>query len=115
MGGTIFKVLHSLGLSDLLDPIQNVLDQAMGNGISFGETVRKFRNDYLVHGRFSPIDIELIAQQSQIRDLRQRIRWVDLMWDLFYQSLLLRLKLIALLTDSGIDFEKLATKYPDRI
>lgn len=115
MGGAIFKALQPLGLTGLLDHIQDVLDQPIGNGISFGETVRKFHNYWLVHGRFSPIDIEPIAQQSQIRDKSQRIRWVDLMRELFYHSLLLRLRLIAILTASGIDLEKLAAKYPDRM
>lgn len=110
MGGTIFKVFDSLGLSYLLVPIQAVLDKPLGKGISFGETVRQFRNDY-VHGRFSPIDIESIVRQSEIRDQRQRIRLVDLMWELFYQSLLLRLELIAILTASGIDLEKLMAKF----
>jgi len=110
IGGTVYKTLHPMGLASLLDPIAEVLAKPM-NGMSFGETVRKIRNDFLVHGRFSPDDIATVVARTRMRDLSQVIRLADLIWELFNQSFILKLKLIALLTQAGTDPGALAAKY----
>lgn len=110
MGGTVHKVLDPLGLSYLLQPIQNILNTSMSDEITFGETIRLVRNRSFVHGTFSPFDIETVVKQTRIHDLRQQNRLVGLTWKLFNQCLLLRLNLISILTDANIDLEVLGSR-----
>ena len=110
IGGTVYKTLSPLGLSHLLDPIKTVLDQPM-NEISFGETIRTIRNDFLVHGKFSPQDIEPVVGQTRLRDMTQVLRLADFIWELFNRSFILRLRLISLLTDLRVDPAQVIAKY----
>jgi hypothetical protein len=111
IGGMVYKALMPMRLSSLLDQIRGVLYKPMEGGISFGETIRKIRNDFLVHGSFSPEDISPIMKMTHLRDMTQRIHLTNLIWELFNQSFILKLKLIALLTASGIDPIELMTRY----
>ncbi|HEY4667040.1 MAG TPA: hypothetical protein VIH26_07035 [Anaerolineales bacterium] len=110
IGGTVYKTLSPLGLAHFLDPIKTVLDEPM-NGISFGETIRKIRNDFLVHGVFSPSDIAPVVGQTRLRDMTQVLRLADLIWELFNRSFVLRLRLISLLTDLGVDPAQVIARY----
>jgi hypothetical protein len=107
MGGMVFKVLEPMGLANLLDEIRILLDKSMGEDITFGETVRIIRNKFLVHGNFSPEDIAPVVKRTQMRDFNQINRLAQLIWNLFHQSLILKLKLIAVLTASGVDLDQL--------
>jgi len=100
MGGTIIRALAPIGLTELLDPINEVLQQPFGKNINFGDTILLLRHSHLVHGDFSPERIEYLNAQTGIRDALQQQRLADLIWDLFYQLILLDLKLIAVLTTS---------------
>lgn len=106
MGGTVFKVLQPMGLSSLLDPIRNVLDQPMEGDLSFGKTVKAIRNKFLVHGTFSPDDISTVVKKTQLHDMTQLLHLTQLIWDLFNHSFILKLKLIAILTSLGLDLEE---------
>ena len=111
IGGMVYKTLAPMGLSSLLDQIKAVLDKPMEGSISFGETIRKIRNDFLVHGYFSPNDISPIIKSTQLRDMTQQIHLTNLIWELFNQSFILKLKLIALLSATGVDPIELMTRY----
>lgn len=111
IGGMVYKTLSPMGLSPLLDEVKAVLDKPMEGGISFGETIRRIRNDFLVHGSFSPDDISSIVKTTQLQDMTQRLHLTNLIWELFNQSVILKLKLLALLTASGVDPIKLARDY----
>jgi hypothetical protein len=110
IGGMVYKTLSPLGLAQLLDPIKAVLDEPMDE-ISFGETIRKIRNDFLVHGVFSPSDIAPVLCKTRLRDMTQVLRLADLIWELFNRSFVLRLRLISLLTDLKVDPAMLITRY----
>jgi hypothetical protein len=111
IGGMVFKTLAPMGLSDLLNQVKTVLDKPMEGGISFGETIRKIRNGFLVHGSFSPDDVATIVKMTQLRDMTQVIHLTNLIWELFNQSFILKLKLIALLTASGVNLDDLMKKF----
>ena len=51
--GTIVKVLHPLGLTQLLDPVYQVLNRPFGKDLSYGQTILGNRNKQFVHGTFS--------------------------------------------------------------
>ena len=74
IGGMVYKTLSSMGLSGLLDPVKAVLDKPMEGGVSFSETIRQIRNDFLVHGSFSPDDIATIVKTTKLRDMTQLLR-----------------------------------------
>jgi len=111
IGGMIYKTLEPMGLSHLLDQVKVVLDKPMEGNISFGETIRKIRNDFLVHGSFSPDDISSIVKTTQLRDMTQQIHLANLIWALFNQSFILKLKIIALLTEAKVDVDELMKSY----
>jgi len=46
-------------------------------------------------------------KQTRLHDIGQKLRLTQLIWDLFNQSFVLKLKLLATLTDSDIDLDKL--------
>ena len=111
IGGMVYKALMPMGLSPLLNQISYVLCKPMEGGISFGEAVRKIRNNFLVHGSFSPEDISPIMETTRLRDITQRIRLTCLIWELFNQSFILKLKLLSFLTASRIDPIELVKRY----
>ncbi|MBL7162011.1 MAG: hypothetical protein ISS57_05340 [Anaerolineales bacterium] len=96
LGGTVYKTLVKMDLADLLAPIEKVLNKQMGDGISFGETVRKIRNKFLVHGTFLATDISSVVKETQLRERAQQLRLTNYIWDLFNRVFILKLKLIAL-------------------
>lgn len=110
IGGMVYKTLQPMALAHFLDPISQVLDKPM-NGLSFGETVRQIRNDFLVHGTFSPDDIASVVSSTKMRDLTQVIRLASLIWELFNQSFILKLKLLAVLTQGDADPAKLVARF----
>ena len=115
LGGTIYKTLEPMGLSSLLEPISLVLNKPMEGDITFGETIRNIRNDFLVHGSFSPIEIASVVKKTQLHDLRQKVRLSNLLWELFNQSFILKLKLISIVTNLNIDLAELMTRYITKI
>src|SRR5574341_777673 len=114
MGGMVYKTLHPMGLDDLLDPVRDVLNKPMEAGVTFGETIRRIRNDFLVHGTFSPADISAVVRATRLQDMTQILRLTNLIWELFNHSFILKLKLIGLLTASGVDPYELAAQYVAR-
>lgn len=111
MGGTVIRVLHAIGVSDLLNPIASVLSQPMTSRVTFGDTILRLRHSYLVHGDFSLRRIEYLIARSEMRDPAQVERFNSLIWDLYYQLLLLRLRMVALFTHNDIQVEPAATRY----
>lgn len=111
MGGTVYKTLVPMGLSKLLTPIRHILDLPMGDGISFGETIRRIRNKFLVHGTFSPSDIANVVKQTHLREMDQRLRLTNLIWNLFNQVFILKLQLLSLLTSADVNINEMACRY----
>lgn len=111
MGGTVIRAFTPIGLTNLLDPINQALQQPLGKDISFGKTVLLLRHSHLVHGDFSPDRFEYLVARTEMRDPRQQERLASLVWDLFYQLILLDLKIIAILTAANVNFAEVVVRY----
>lgn len=102
-GGTIIKVLHPIGLGNLLDPIYQVFDRPMGESTTYGDTILRNRNKQFVHGSFSPENIRGLVKDTNIFDERQKIRFVQYHRDLNDRLIVLRLQLLSVLSRQEID------------
>jgi hypothetical protein len=111
MGGTIVRVLHPLGLSSLLDPVNNVLNRQFGKENTLGDTIRKLRNKHLVHGDFSPEQLESLVADTEMRDPAKRERLSAHIWDLFHEVLLLDLRITAVISKLNPDIQGIITRY----
>lgn len=111
MGGTVIVPLHTLGLTDLLAPVNAILDRPFGGQHSFGEAIRKLRNKHLVHGDFSPERFESLVADTNMRDPAQQEHLAVNIWDLFHQLLLLDLKIVAILTALNPNIPAVVTRY----
>jgi len=100
-----------MGLSELLLPIKHILDSPFGGGISLGETIRRIRNKFLVHGTFSPSDISNVVKQTHLQDVGQRLRLTNLIWDLFNQVFILKLQLLSMLTAGNVNISEMVWRY----
>jgi hypothetical protein len=100
-----------MGLSNLLDPLRQVLEKPFGKDATFGDAILRLRHSYLVHGTFSPRNIEYLVAQTQMRDTSQQEHFAFLVWDLFHEVIVLRLKIIALVTESKISVEAAVLHY----
>lgn len=103
--GTLVKALQPLGLLDLLVPIYKIFDRQFGEKLTYGETILAIRNKQFVHGSFSPDNVRKIVKDSHIFNDIQRARFINNHWDLFDQLVILRLKLLSILTYSNINIE----------
>lgn len=110
-GGTVIRALYPLELGHLVDPVIQVLSQPLSPQITFGETILRLRHSYLVHGDFSPRRLEYLIAQSEIRIPDQAERFASLIWDLFYEIILLRLRIISLFTHEHIDVDRAIERY----
>jgi len=104
--GIVIKLLYPLGITQLLDPIYQVLDRPFGQNLSYGQTVLQNRNKQFVHGSFSPENIQDLVNDSNIFDNLQKDRFVQNHWDLYDRLILLRLHLLAILTALDVNFDK---------
>lgn len=104
--GTLVKALQPLGLVELLVPIYKIFDRKFGEELTYGETILAIRNKQFVHGSFSPENIRKIVKDSHIFNDIQRARFINNHWDLFDQLVILRLKLLSLLTSSNLKIEE---------
>ncbi|HET9906747.1 MAG TPA: hypothetical protein VFQ23_08895, partial [Anaerolineales bacterium] len=104
--GTIIKVLYPLGLSQLLDPIYQVLDRPFGENLSYGRTILENRNKQFVHGSFSPENVRSLVTDSNIFDDIQRKQFIRNHWDLYDRLILLRLRLLSIMTALNVSFDK---------
>ena len=101
--GNVIRVLHPLGLSELLDPIYQVFDRPLGERNSYGDTILRNRNRQFVHGSFSPENIRDLVKDTKIFDENQRLRFVQYHRDLNDRVIMLRLQLISILSHQEID------------
>lgn len=104
--GTIIKVLHPMGLSDLLDQIYDVLNRPFGKEFNYGQTIRELRNSQFVHGSFSPANIGKLVKDSNIFDERQKSLLTTYHRDLYNRIVILRLQIIAILNAQHVDPDK---------
>jgi len=111
MGGTVIRAFAPIGLSNLLEPIDKVLKQPLGKDINFGDTVLLLRHSHLVHGDFSPERFEYLVAQTEMRDPKQQEKLSESVWDLFYQLLLLDLRIISVLTAIDVNIAELVIRY----
>lgn len=111
LGGMVYKALQPMGLDHLLDPVKSVLDEPMEGGYAFGETVRRIRNKFMVHGTFSPSDVGTVVKKTKLHDMTQLLRLTSLIWELFNRSFVLKLQIIAVLTAQGVDISRLMQAY----
>lgn len=111
MGGTIIRALHPLGIDKILKPVKAVLDRPLSTNFDFGEAILKRRHSYLVHGTFSPEEIEYLVSDTQMRDLDQQKLFRDYSWDLFYQIVLLRLHVLSMLSSIDAQIKDVISRY----
>lgn len=110
MGGTVVRALHPMGLSHLLQPINEILDERFGD-TTFGDTILNLRHSHLVHGDFSPVRIEYLVRETQMRNPMQQERFAQLVWKLFHRLVILNLQLLSLLASTGEDLASVAIRY----
>jgi|GEM_PF-1034404 hypothetical protein len=111
IGGTAIRALHPMGLAALVDPVARILSQPLTPHITLGDTILRLRHSYLVHGDFSPRRIEYLIAQSEMRDPAQNELFATLIWDLFHELILFRLRIMALMTHEGIRVEPAILRY----
>jgi hypothetical protein len=111
MGGTVVRALHPLGLSDMLAPVNAILSRPFGDKLSFGEAILMQRHSYLVHGTFSPENVEYLVSDTHMRNPVQLLVFRENMWDLFYSTVLLRLRLLAILNSLDMSLEEVVSRY----
>lgn len=111
MGGTIIRALDPIGLSKILEPVSAVLKRTFGKKFTFGEAILMRRHSFLVHGTFSPKNIEYLVGDTQMRDFSQQLAFRKHMWDLFYHVVLLRLRILSVLTKLNIQFDEIVSRY----
>jgi len=66
-GGAFHQALRAFGLDGLLDPIRKILNSPLGDA-TFGEVVRAFRNEVLVHTSYGDFDLEPIYDKVDMLD-----------------------------------------------
>ncbi len=103
--GTLVKALQPMQLEGFLEPIYKIFDRAFGENLTYGETILAVRNKQFVHGSFSPENVQRIVKDSHIFDAIQRARFIQNHWDLFDQLIVLRLKLVSIITYSNISID----------
>ncbi|MCH7663040.1 MAG: hypothetical protein IH859_04120, partial [Chloroflexi bacterium] len=101
--GTIIKVLHPIGLDQLVNRIYEIFERKFGDEYTYGETIRQIRNKHIVHGSFSPKNIKELVNDNKIFSLIQQARFVSNHYDLYNQIILLRLRLVSILTAFEVD------------
>ena len=111
MGGTVIRAIHPMGLSILLDPINEILQRDFGDTNSFGDSILKLRHSQLVHGDFSPNKYEYLVTDTHMRDPQQKEIFAQFVWDLFHELLLFDLNILALLTRLDPNMGDIITRY----
>jgi len=111
MGGTVVRVLHPMGLSDFLAPADAILGRQFGKENTLGDAIRILRNTHLVHGDFSPEQLESLVADTEMRDSAQQERLAANIWDLFHEVLLLDLRIAAILTRLNPDIPSIIARY----
>lgn len=111
MGGTIIKAMNPLGLFQILEPVHGVLQRSLGGKLKFGEAILMQRHSYLVHGDFSPERVEYLVSDTQMRDPTQQFIFREHMWDLFYNIVLFRLRILSILTEMEFEFDEVVSRY----
>lgn len=115
IGGSVIFVLEPIGLSDLIRPINDIFNSELAPGAKFGDLILKVRHSFLVHGKFSPNATEYIVQQTNLRDPKQQERNTALLWDVFYQLLVFRLRILDIFHEMRIDYDAVVLRYLNQI
>ena len=80
-GGFFSRVFIPLRMGDCLDPVYAILNRQI-NGLTVGETIRRFRNKHLVHGELSDGDLDSIYRDADLLDPDQFDRFQAALHDL---------------------------------
>ena len=67
MGGTFYKALKPYGHEDVLEPIRETLETPIGT-TTFGEVVRVFRNEAVVHTNYRNEDLDRLYKHADFQD-----------------------------------------------
>jgi len=103
--GTLIKALQPMGLEELLKPIYQIFDRPFGGEMSYDQTVLSVRNKGFVHSSFSPENIKKTVKDTHIFDEKQKMLFIQNHWDLFDHLIILRLRLISILTSLNLNFD----------
>jgi len=110
MGGTVIRALDPLGLSHLLEPLKEVLDEPLGQ-TTFGDTILNLRHSHLVHGDFSPERLEYLVRQTDARNPMQMQLFAQLVWKFFHRLMIVNLQILALLASAEGELASAALRY----
>jgi len=102
MGGKAIRILNTIGKTEILLPIQEILNEPIGES-TLGELILQIRHTDLVHGDFAPERMEFIIGTARLRDPKQQELFSQLIWRFFHRLIILFLKVDALLESSGKD------------
>ncbi len=81
MGSSAYPALKPFGLEGLLDPIRTTLDTPLGS-VTFGEAIRVFRNNAVVHSSHTDADLDRIYAAVDMSAPENERLWQDLMHQL---------------------------------
>lgn len=81
MGGSVYRTLRPFELEHLLDSMQSTLETRIGS-IAFGEAIRIFRNNAIVHSTHSDADLDRVYSSVDMSVLENQLRWQELMHQL---------------------------------
>lgn len=100
--GACSKVLEPLKLAALLEPIEEVLDEPLGGGLSFGNYVQYQRNKMCVHGGLSYRSFLEKTKGFEVDKEQESLdRYYELLQELGNQTVLLKRNLKDLQVKSG--------------
>ena len=109
MGGTFYKALKRHDLTDHLEPIQDILDSPLG-GTTFGEVVRVFRNEAIVHTTYRDADLDRIYESVDMEDSAVQEQLQSRLVEVFVATHALALKLV---DAAGLDPEEVGIRHTD--
>src|SRR3990172_1939340 len=111
MGGTVYKTLLPMKLAFYVNPIRVVLKKKIAKGVTLGGAIKNIRNDFLVHGDFSPEGTDEMVKRAGLWNPHQMRIVSSLMWEAFNDAFILKLRLISLLTRFEPQLKKATSNY----
>ena len=84
LGGTFYKALKPIGLSDKLAGIEKILSKKVGK-LTFGEIIRMFRNNVIAHTTYSDSDLDPLYNEVDFSDLKIQEKIEELLEELYLE------------------------------
>lgn len=114
-GGSAILVLQPLKIDQILEPIMKILGTNLGENETLCTSVQKVRNKFLVHGDFAIDDLEGLVEATKMRDFTNHQFFNSLLWNLFYEVILLDLRLISIFSALEFNHKQIVQEYLDSL